>query len=278
MTDLTVTHEFNLVSNMEDVKASIAETIAKYDVVVSEDRIGEAKELMATFNKDKKEFSATCKKFIDTISEPITQFKASQKEIEKMYDDGRTKIADQVTKFEVTKLAEIKEAVRLFRDAICCEKNIHPDSVVVDDLVMLSAVTSGINLSKKTKESIDARIQAVENEILKARLEMEEKAEREKFQAVENERLRAKNEELLKPKTGSQSTIPTGISDEENEGLNGNRPNIDKKDEDGKITHVIYARFEVPAPVGIDPQRIVSKIKSLIENAGITSLKSIEVQ
>jgi len=315
MQELAVQHEFNLSSNMVEVKASIAETIAKYDIVIGEDQVGEAKTLMATFNKEKKAFSDKCKEFLAVISEPITTFKAQQKDIETMFDDGRAKIADQVEKFEVTKLAEIKEAIRLFRDSICCEKNIHPDSVIVDDLVMLSAVTSGSNLSKKTKESIDARIQAVENEILKARLEAEEKAkrdreiaeqarleaeerarvreaeliakaerekqealvkaEREQREAVERERLRVEGEDRKRFDEINRKAVESKQQSETIKEQPIPQPSL--IDEDGKITHVIYARFEVPAPVGVDPQRIANKIKGIIEGAGITSLKSIEV-
>jgi len=205
MNELTVTHEFNLVSNMDEVRASIAETIAKYDVVVVEDRLGEAKELMATFNKDKKEFSATCKKFIDTISEPITQFKVSQKEIETMYDNGRAKIADQVTKFEATKLDEIKHLILSYNFDECIARGINKDSVSLLDLVMLSAVSTnktGYALTKKTTDAIDQRIQAIENEILKARLEAEEKAKRDreiadKARIEAEEKARQREVELL---------------------------------------------------------------------------------
>jgi siroheme synthase (precorrin-2 oxidase/ferrochelatase) len=277
---------------------------------------------MATFNKDKKEFSATCKKFIDTISEPITQFKASQKEIEKMYDDGRAKIADQVTKFEATKLNEIEKLISIYASEACTKRGFTATAISSKDLVMLSAVSttkSGYTLTKKTTDAIDARIQAVENEILKARLEMEEKAkrdreiadkareeaeerarqreieaairvkreaeealqraERDKLQAVENERLRVEREERARFEEMNRKAVeekqPTKQETVKQEpALLDEQPIV----EDGKITHIIYARFEVPAPIGVDPQRIVSKIKSLIESAGITSLKSIEVQ
>jgi hypothetical protein len=187
---------------------------------------------------------------------------------------------------------------------------------------MLSAVSttkSGYTLTKKTTDSIDARIQAVENEILKARLEAEEKAkrdreiadkareeaeerarqreietairvkreadealqraEREKLQAVENERLRvereerARFEEMNRKVAEEKQPIKQEIIKQE-PSLLDDKPIV----EDGKITHVIYARFEVPAPIGIDPQRIANKIKGIIEGAGITSLKSMEVR
>ena len=117
MNELIVTHQIDIKSNMAEVKASIAETIAKYDVIVTEDRIGEAKELMAQFNKDKKAFTDKCKEFLGVVSSPIDAFKAEQKDIEKMFDDGRQKIADQVAKFEAKKLEIIKDLLEMeYRD------------------------------------------------------------------------------------------------------------------------------------------------------------------
>lgn len=325
MNELTVSHEFNLVSNMEEVKASIAETIAKYDVVVSEDKLPEAKELMATFNKDKKEFSATCKKFIDAISEPITEFKAQQKEIEKMYDDGRAKIADQVAKFEAKKLETIGVLVRAYRNMNCESRSIGIDAVSVEDLIMLSAVSTnknGYTLTSKTTGTIDARIQAVENEILKAKLEAEEKAkrdreiaekarieaeekarqreiellakverekqeaiikaQREQSEAVERERLRVEREERIKFEQMNAKAIADKpivkqadpIKQEVALPLEDPQPTRD----DGKKVFVITATFEILAPVQTRHEQITNKLTKMIESAGITSLKSIEVK
>ena len=315
MSELTVSHEFNLFSNMEEVKASIAETITKYDVVVSEDKLTEAKQLMATFNKDKKEFSATCKKFIDAISEPITQFKISQKEIEKMYDDGRAKIADQVAKFEVTKLEEIKHLVSNYSFEKCKKKNINHESVSVVDLIMLSAVSTnkiGYTLTKKTTDAIDQRIQAIENEILKARLEAEEKAKRDReiadkarieaeekarqreiellarakrekqeailkaqrdqAEAVERERLRVEREERIK----FEQMNAKAIADKQEVSLPLEDPQPTR--DDGKKVFVITATFEILAPLQARHEQITNKLTKMIESAGITSLKNIEVR
>lgn len=318
MQELTVQHEFNLTSNMVEVKASIAETIAKYDIVIGEDQVGEAKTLMATFNKEKKAFSDKCKEFLAVISEPITTFKSQQNEIEAMFDDGRTKIANQVKKFEANKLEIIGVLVRAYRNMNCQSRSINIDAVSVEDLVMLSAVSTnknGHSLTKKTTDSIDARIQLVENEILKARLEAEEKAkrdreiaeqarleaeekarhreaeliakaerdkaeaiikaEREKAEAVERERLRVAAEERKRFDEMNRKVVETKQQSSAIKEQPVPQPSL--IDEDGKIIHVIHARFEVPAPVGVDPQRIANKIKGIIEGAGITSLKSIEV-
>lgn len=257
------------------------------------------------------------------ISEPITTFKSQQNEIEAMFDDGRTKIANQVKKFEANKLEIIGVLVRAYRNMNCQSRSINIDAVSVEDLVMLSAVSTnknGHSLTKKTTDSIDARIQLVENEILKARLEAEEKAkrdreiaeqarleaeekarhreaeliakaerdkaerdkaeaiikaEREKAEAVERERLRVAAEERKRFDEMNRKVVETKQQSSAIKEQPVPQPSL--IDEDGKIIHVIHARFEVPAPVGVDPQRIANKIKGIIEGAGITSLKSIEV-
>lgn len=294
MKELTVNHVFDLTTNMDEVKASIAETIAQYDIVIQEDQISEAKELMATFNKEKKEFSQTCKKFVDAISAPITEFKAQQKEIEAMFDTGRSKIADQVEKFEATKLKEIENIVIMYRDFVCDEKEISQSAVVVNDLIMLSAVSTsskGMTLTKKTKEAIDLRVQTVENEILKARLEAEEKAKRdreiaEKARLEAEEKARQREAELIakaeRDKAEAvnnalrQQASNVGVSSEEaNKAVERlNEPTITA---DGKRVFVVMARFDVLAPSNTEPDKIKSALEKKLTEAGITTLQSIEV-
>ena len=154
MKELTVKHNGLIIeSNLDDVQTSIEATIAKYDVVVTEDGLPEAKELMATFNKQKKAFSDQCKAFLSAIGAPIDEFKARQKAIEKMFDDGRAKIEQQVKAFESHKLEAIKLLLNKHRDKACAEKGINPESIVIDDIVKLTAVNSnktGYTVAKAT--------------------------------------------------------------------------------------------------------------------------------
>lgn len=296
MKELQVTHVFDLKSNMVEVRASIEETIAKYDVIVTEDRIGEAKELMATFNKDKKDFATACKKFIDAISEPITEFKAEQKAIEKMYDDGRAKIATQVEKFEAGKLAEITKLVFAYRNEKCAEASIEPSSVTVTDLVMLSAVStnkSGYALTKKVTDAIIARVQAVENEALKARIKAEEQAAHDRAIAeqarIETEqRMRNREAELIaNAEREKAEAVATAVAEAVTQQQAQPAPQekaptqpVAEQQErnDGKRVFVITATFEVLAPSTTPHKMISDKLTKIIEAAGINTLKNIEVQ
>ena len=312
MKELTVNHVFDLTTNMNEVKASIAETIAQYDIVIQEDQISEAKELMATFNKEKKDFSQTCKKFVDTISAPITEFKAQQKEIEAMFDTGRSRIANQVEKFEATKLKEIENIVIMYRDIVCDEKEIGKSAVVVNDLIMLSAVSTsskGMTLTKKTKEAIDLRAQMVENERLKARLEAEEKAKRDReiadkarLEAEEKARQREaeliakaerdKAEAIIKAEREKAEAVERAKQDEikklqdaeyrksceeRKQVIEEAPPHQPHITEDGRRVFVVMARFDVLAPSNTEPDKIKSALEKKLTEAGITTLKSIEV-
>lgn len=291
MQELVVKHKFNLVSNMDEVRESIAKEIAKYDVIIEEDKLPDAKHLMALFNKDKKAFSDKCKEFLDVISAPIAEFKKSQKEIEALYDDGREKIANQVKKFEATKLLEIEEAILNYLNVECSLKQINPDSVSIKDLVMISAV-SGMSLTKKTKDAVLSRIQLVENEILKARLEAEEKAKRDREiaeaarieaeermkqreinQAVEFER--QKQEALREAESVKQRTIEQAKQREiefEAEKQRAIQEVLKPKVEDTKVAEngqkifVLNARFEVPAPWNSNTENLCKKLEARLSD------------
>lgn len=300
---LVVEHSFDLKSNIGDVQTSIAETIAKYDVVVVEDRLGEAKELMATFNKEKKAFSDKCKEFLKVISAPLDEFKAKQKEIEKMFDDGRAKIASQVEKFEASKLEAIATLVREYRNTNCESRSISINAVSVEDLIMLSAVSTnskGYSLTKKTTDAIDQRIQSVENEILKARLEAEEKAKRDREIAEQarieaEERARVREVELIAKAERDKQEALERAEREKIEAVENAKRQVEAEQakavqkieeqkhepvitDDGKRVFVINATFEILAPALTPHEKIKAKLTSMMETAGITSLTGIEVR
>jgi hypothetical protein len=298
MTELIVTHSLSLESNMAQVKESIAQTIAKYDVVVTEDRLPEAKELMAQFNKDKKQFSEQCKTFLSAISSPIDAFKAQQKEIERMYDEGRAKIEAQVKAFEAGKLEAIAVLLGQYRDNACAEKGIDPASIVVADLVKLTAVNTnktGYTVAKATAETITQRIQAVENEILRATLAAEEKAkrereiadkareeaeekarqreaellakaERDKAEAVERARAQAVAE--VEAKQPVQQPAATAVPTEQPK-------STAQPDYDGMVTYRVAAYFEVKVKNGVTGESVANVFHKKITEAGFTTLQQV---
>lgn len=309
--ELVVTHKISLKSNMEELKASIAEQIKKYDVVVTEDRIGEAKDLMAQFNKDKKAFSDKCKEFLGEVSKPIDAFKAEQKEIERMYDDGRQKIADQVAKFEAKKLNIIEGLLETHKDLQCEERGIDPKSVTITDLIKLTAVNvskNGYTVAKATADIIEQRIQAVENQILRAKLEeqekakereriaeearkaAEEKAEREKQELIakaERDKIEAaqkaereKAEAVEKAKQEALQNAPQSTNEVKEVVRDTPAPQSENKPtEDGKKVYNISFTFEIKTNAKAPIDKVIEAVKNMMLNdTGKEKLKEVNVR
>ncbi len=182
-------------TNFDEVKAHLKHEVEKYSIEVTEANVAEAKKVMASLNKVKKAIGDKYKEYIDLISEPVNRLKAEKKELESIVQEGRASIESQVKVFEQKKLDMVLDLVFEYKRQKCEEVGVDPEAVIVNDLAKLSSVTSAGKLNKATKEAIDARVAAVQNEILKARLEAEEKAKRER-EIAEKARLEA--EELAK--------------------------------------------------------------------------------
>jgi hypothetical protein len=196
--ELIVNHNLELSSNLDDIEKSIKEQLEVYKTVaVSEDTLSDAKELMAKLNKEKKEFSEKCKSFLNVVSSPLDAFKKRQKEIESLFESSRDDIKKQVDFFELKKLDEIKTLVFDFRDKTAQFFNISVESIIVNDLVMLSAATinkSGYSLTKAIKEKIESRAELIYNEVLKKEAEAKAEADRIaliKERAITEERIEA---------------------------------------------------------------------------------------
>ena len=183
--ELIVTYEAKtadsqvLKTNFEEIKAEAQRQVEKYSINVTEENIPEAKKVMANFNKVKAEIGERYKFFIDKISAPANQLKAEKKEIEAIITDGRQKIADGVANFENAKLEVIAARIAEYTKALCDEKQLNFERINTADLIKLSAVTPAGTLAKATKDAIEAKIQALENEVLQAKLAEQEKAARD---------------------------------------------------------------------------------------------------
>ena len=301
--ELIVTYEAKtadsqvLKTNFEEIKAEAQRQVEKYSINVTEENIPEAKKVMANFNKVKAEIGERYKFFIDKISAPVNQLKAEKKEIEAIITDGRQKIADGVANFENAKLEAIAARVAEYTKALCDEKQLNFERINTSDLIKLSAVTPAGTLSKATKEAIEAKIQALENEILQAKLAEQEKAardaeiaaqarreaeeravqreaellaraEREKQEAIERARIEAEKSatQNLAPKN------PQAFYEAQREVLQKPRDAGD-----GKAIYTIRAEFEVKAPANAPHDKLTDKIKEMLAAAGITNLSKIEV-
>ena len=304
--ELIVTYEAQtadnqkLTTNFEELKAEASRQVEKYSINVTEENIPEAKKVMANFNKVKVEIGERYKFYIDKISAPVNQLKAEKKEIEAIITDGRQKIADGVANFENAKLEVIAARIAEYTKSLCDEKGLNFERINTSDLIKLSAVTPAGTLAKATKDAIEVKIQALENEILQAKIaeqekaardaeiaaqarrEAEERAAREKAELEakaaqrEAELLaraeREKQEAIERAKAEQASPTPQAFYDAQREILQKPR-----EAENGKAIYTIRAEFEVKAPANAPHDKLTDKIKEMLAAAGITNLSKIEV-
>lgn len=302
--ELIVTYEAQtadsqkLTTNFEELKAEASRQVEKYSINVTEENIPEAKKVMANFNKVKTEIGERYKFYIDKISAPVNQLKAEKKEIEAIITDGRQKIADGVANFENAKLEVIAARIAEYTKALCDEKQLNFERINTSDLIKLSAVTSAGTLAKATKDAIEAKIQALENEILQAKIaeqekaardaeiaaqarrEAEERAAREKAEmearAAQREaellaRAEREKQEAIERAKAEQAS-PQAFYDAQREILQKPR-----EAENGKAIYTIRAEFDVKAPANAPHDKLTDKIKEMLAAAGITNLSKIEV-
>ena len=183
MSELTLLGEVKISqNNMDELAIAIKQEIAeKYDIIVTEDTVSDSKKLMAEINKQKDGFKKTYKEFKEKLLAPISPLDAKAKEIEICYEQARAAVESQVKKFEAGRLAKAKEVCEAYRDEVCIAKGIATTAITITDLCgLLGSVTSTDRISSSAKEKIDARVQAVEIEMLKAKAAAEEKAKRDR--------------------------------------------------------------------------------------------------
>ncbi|OPA77362.1 hypothetical protein BFG04_04510 [Campylobacter pinnipediorum subsp. pinnipediorum] len=274
MTDITLKVDFTnevLTTNFENIKQEVQNEVNKYSINVTEDNIPEAKKVMANFNKVKKEIDIKYKEFIDRFSIPINQLKDEKKQIALIIDNGRQSIADNVADFENKKLEVIKQTVQAYINTQCQEKSINTELINVYEFVKLTAVTPSGSIAKTTKEAIDNKIAIIENEILKAKLEAEEKARRDREIA---EQAKAKAEERARQR---EIELRERLEREKQETIQETVKQAPIKAEDGKVIYIIRADFNVKANANADRNILLGKVKDLLGKAGITEFVNLEV-
>lgn len=283
--ELQVTYTANggkqvLKTNFDDVKEFVKTELKKYEMEVTEETVKEAKDVMAKLNKVKGEVGETYNRYIDDLSSPINQLKSEKKELDVIITQGRQNIADQVSRFEQKRLDEIKLIIMECRDEICQNKFISPTAVTIDDLVKLTAITSSKTVAKATREAIEARGQQVENEMLRAKIEAEEKAKRDR-EIAEKARLEAEErarEREAQMQARFEREKAEALAKAKQEAKNAQpKKEAPKQAEDGSMIYTVVATFEINAAKGIPHEKIVNKLDSIFGKAGITSCINIEV-
>lgn len=164
--------------NFAQVRESLANQLAKYDLVVTADTLADAKKLATELNKYATEFDKCRKAAVEQVSGPIKEFEAQMKELIAMCKDGRQKLIDQTQRFEEETLANIRD---LLGETLGREWDAHSVSAEfrkanIKDLVLLGSITSTGKLTAKVVNELKARAnedKAAENRIKMRLMELE---------------------------------------------------------------------------------------------------------
>jgi hypothetical protein len=151
-----------LTGNFEEVRAHFVEQLKAYDLVVTVDTLADAKKLATELNKAATEVKSRGKAVSSEASAPIDAFNNQVKELAQLLLDARTKLTEQVKRFEDETRAKALAALQAYLVEQGTAKGIQTEcqTATVDDLANLSTLTSTGKLSAKAKAEVDARIQA----------------------------------------------------------------------------------------------------------------------
>jgi hypothetical protein len=146
--------------NFKTIEKKLNIELQKYDILVTEDNVDEAKKLATELNKVAGEIDKKRKDKVKEISVPIKDFEASAKELVSMCQDGRTKLLERVKVFEDKKRERCRELLLAKLEALYSQYNIDNEfkTANIDDLVIISNLTQTSQLEKSnlTKKAIDA--------------------------------------------------------------------------------------------------------------------------
>ena len=272
--------------------------VSKYkNMEVTEDNTPEIKKVMAGLNKVATGITNQYKEYIAKYSKPIDILKSQQKELVQIAKDGRAVLAEKVAVYEKKRLEKAKDEITKYLIHECLQKRLNHEAIQINDLVKLTAITTTGNLSKATREAIDARITALEAEVLKAKLEAEEKAKRDReiaekarleaedrarqreiqLQKEAEERLQREKERAEKEK---QEAIKRAKLEAQKEKMPENVVAIEKakpREENEKIVYTVLATFEIPAPKGVSAERVKQSVLKKFKDCEFKTLKSVEV-
>lgn len=148
--------------NFEELKKHLAAELQKFDVVVTQDTVKDAKALATELNATKREIAKRKKEEYDRATAGANQFKDSMKELESMCEEGRQKLLAQVQKFEDETREAAAKLLQEKRAALWESTGVSEEfrRAEYSDLVNLSAVTAKGNLAASARTKLEQRVAA----------------------------------------------------------------------------------------------------------------------
>lgn len=146
-------------TNFEEIKTQLEKKLSVYDFLVQEDDVKKAKENATEINALKNELETLRKAKVNELSAPIDIFSSKVKELVTICENSRTKLLNQVKKFEDDKKDEILNRLKAELVALYNKFGLADEfkTIKVDDLAILSNGTKE-GISKKAYEEIESRV------------------------------------------------------------------------------------------------------------------------
>lgn len=271
--ELVVNGTLQLEDNLKVLEAGLLEAMKKYDIVVTEDNIADSKKQRAEVNKGKKAIMDAWKERKKELLAPIDELDARLKSLLTICDQTIERIDAQVAKFEAGKRALAQKLSEEYRDFVCAEKGISPETISVFGFDNLTYITTKGELASPAKAKIDnlvlaevARIAEIKAKEAEAVLERERIREEAKAEAMAQVK-----EELARNNPFADSEPINQVSPPKEEDT---KPSVTS---DGKTIYRIHAYFEVSGESGIEAKVLAKFREEIVKNPLLQkSLKSLE--
>lgn len=162
LVEIEVTHHPAVVDfDFDGVKSKLTKVVDEYNIVVTRDTVKDAKNVAAKLNKIKKEISDRLVKVAKEMEVKPKQLRAMSKELGEICDNGRSKITEQVDRFEDEQRKVAKDLLETHLCVCIAEYKVTPkfQTATIDDLVNLTALNSkGDSLTKAARDEVENRV------------------------------------------------------------------------------------------------------------------------
>lgn len=137
--------------------------IDKYNIVVTEETVADAKKAATELNKLSEQIRIGLKEHIDKIKEPADTLGKYSRELREKCQMGRKRILEQVEAFDQKQLDKAKVLLEEFKQELYAEHDVNEEfqTVSVESLVKLGALTSTGKLAKQTRNQLESMVQNV---------------------------------------------------------------------------------------------------------------------
>lgn len=167
-----------LEDNYDAIKQELEAELEKYDIVVTQETVKDAKNLAAKLNKVADHIDKRRKEEVAAVSEPIKQFDERMKGLVQLCKDGYQKIKKQTEQFENETKEQVRQLLDEHREELWETFQVADKykRAEFDDLILLSNITGKGDLTKGAKEKIESRVRedlAVQEKVKMRLLQLE---------------------------------------------------------------------------------------------------------